>query len=49
VTASLAAPRRRVSLVDWASFELMRRRGIERAFAFDRDFSTQGFEIVPRN
>jgi uncharacterized protein len=48
VTALLAAPRRRVSLVDWASFELMRRRGIERAFAFDRDFSTQGFEIVPR-
>lgn len=47
VTALLAAARRRVSLVDWISFELMRRRGIETAFAFDRDFAVQGFETVP--
>lgn len=43
----LAAGRRRVSLVDWVSFEVMRRHGIERAFAFDRDFVAQGFETVP--
>lgn len=47
VTALLAGARRRVSLVDWVSFELMRRQGIERAFAFDEDFAAQGFELVP--
>lgn len=43
----LAAGRQRVSLVDWASFGLMRRLRIDTAFAFDRDFSDQGFELVP--
>jgi len=47
VSAHLAAARRRVSLVDWVSFEVMRREGIERAFAFDRDFAAQGFDTVP--
>jgi predicted nucleic acid-binding protein len=47
VGAHLAAARRRVSLVDWVSFEVMRREGIERALAFDRDFAAQGFETVP--
>lgn len=47
VSAVLAGLRRRVSLVDWVSFEVMRRQGIERAFAFDRDFVAQGFETVP--
>ncbi len=46
-TALLAASRRRVSLVDWISFEHMRRAGIKRAFAFDRDFNDQGFATVP--
>jgi predicted nucleic acid-binding protein len=41
--ALLAARRRRLSLVDCASFELMRELGIERAFAFDRHFREQGF------
>jgi predicted nucleic acid-binding protein len=36
-----------VSLVDWTSFELMRRQGIERAFALDADFDRQGFATVP--
>jgi predicted nucleic acid-binding protein len=45
--AFLAAVRRRPSLVDWVSFELMRRRGIRQAFAFDRDFVTEGFRTVP--
>lgn len=43
----LAAGRRKASFVDWVSFEVMRREGIERAFAFDRDFAAQGFETVP--
>lgn len=47
VSALLAAIRRRVSLVDWVSFEVMRRRGIETAFAFDRDFAVQGFGTIP--
>jgi predicted nucleic acid-binding protein len=36
----------RVSLVDHASFALMRSMGITRAFAFDDDFSGEGFELV---
>jgi len=43
----LAAGRRRLSLVDCASFECMRRSGIQRAFTFDPHFREQGFEIVP--
>lgn len=35
--------RRGVSLVDCTSFLVMRRRGIEKAFAFDPDFRDQGF------
>ena len=46
-SAFLASVRRPVSLVDWVSFELMRRRGIEAAFAFDRDFAVQGFATIP--
>ena len=32
-----------VSLVDQASFTMMRAEGIEDAFAFDRDFAAEGF------
>lgn len=46
-SALLAAPRRQISLVDWTSFEIMRRRDIAVAFAFDRDFSAQGFRLLP--
>lgn len=46
VTALLTAARRRLSLVDCASFETMRRLGLKRAFAFDRHFAEQGFELV---
>jgi uncharacterized protein len=46
-SAFLAAVRRRPSLVDWVSFEFMRQQGIQQAFAFDRDFRTQGFATVP--
>ncbi len=36
-----------ISLVDWASFTIMRDRGILRAFAFDADFESQGFRLAP--
>ena len=36
----------RVSLVDHASFALMRSLGIGRAFAFDDDFAHEGFELI---
>lgn len=48
VAALLTAGRRDLSLVDCASFLVMRRRGLTRAFAFDADFEEQGFETVPR-
>lgn len=47
VTAVLTASRRRLSLVDCASFETMRRRDLTRVFTFDRHFAELGFEVVP--
>lgn len=43
--AALAAGRRRLSLVDCTSFQIMRRLGISKAFAFDRHFQEQGFDL----
>lgn len=43
--AMLGARHRRVSLVDWTSFELMRARGIDYALAFDSDFDDRGFRL----
>lgn len=45
-TALLAANRRDVSLVDWTSFEVMRERTMDVAFAFDDDFAKQGFTLL---
>lgn len=47
VGAVLAAGRRRLGLVDCASFEVMHRLGIRRAFAFDRHSVERGFEVIP--
>jgi len=47
VSALLAADRRGLSLVDCASFEVMRRFGLQAALALDSDFSRQGFEVLP--
>ena len=47
-TAALfTAGRRRLSLVDCTSFELMRRHGITHALALDADFARQGFRLLP--
>jgi predicted nucleic acid-binding protein len=48
VAALLAALPTKTSIVDYVSFQVMRDRGIRRAFAFDPDFMNAGFEIVPR-
>ena len=39
----------RVSFTDCVSFALMRRHGIERAFAFDRHFVHAGFRLWPED
>jgi len=44
--AHLAAARRSLSLVDCVSFEVMRRNGIKKAFAFDDHFRERGFETI---
>jgi predicted nucleic acid-binding protein len=36
-----------LSLVDCASFEVMRLHGIRKAFAFDKHFREQGYELIP--
>ena len=47
VLALLSSPRHGARFVDLVSFEVMRREGIDTAFAFDRHFSTAGFRLVP--
>jgi len=47
VHALLTAGRRDLSLVDCASFCLMREWGVTCAFTFDRHFDEQGFERLP--
>jgi predicted nucleic acid-binding protein len=47
VASLLAARRRDLSLVDHASFALMRRLGLRRAFALDGRFAEQGFALLP--
>lgn len=39
--------RRRISLVDAASFVVMERDGINDVLGLDSDFSTEGFRLVP--
>ena len=48
VASLFTAGRRRLSLVDCTSFELMRRHGLTAALALDEDFARQGFRAVPR-
>jgi predicted nucleic acid-binding protein len=45
--AHLRLLRRRSSLVDQVSFEVMRRLGVRSALALDRDFAREGFDLIP--
>lgn len=45
--ALLAAGRRDISFVDFASFQVMRRTDVVRAFTFDPHFTEQGLQILP--
>ena len=47
VASLMTAARRRLSLVDCASFELMRRLGLTDVLALDTDFARQGFKLLP--
>jgi predicted nucleic acid-binding protein len=47
LSAVLSAGRKRLSLVDCASFECMRKGGIRTAFTLDRHFREMGFACVP--
>ena len=42
----LSVGRRELSFVDCVSFVIMRRLGLASAFAFDRHFTEQGFELL---
>jgi uncharacterized protein len=45
--AYLAGLSRRVSFGDRVSFQLVRDVGLDRAFSFDRAFTTEGIAVVP--
>jgi predicted nucleic acid-binding protein len=47
--AQLVAGRSSLSLVDCVSFEVMRRTGVQKAFAFDRHFKDYGYELYPKS
>ena len=47
ISAMLTASRRKLSLVDCVSFEMMRRLGLKKVFAIDKHFSEQGFKCIP--
>ena len=47
VSGLLAATRKKLSLVDCTSFEVMRCLGVREAFVFDPHFKEQGFICVP--
>jgi len=47
IMGMLSSGRKRLSLVDCVSFDIMRRLGIRTVFAFDRHFKEQGFECIP--
>lgn len=47
VASLFTAARRRLSLVDCTSFELMRRLGLTDVLALDTGFARQGFNLLP--
>ena len=49
VAALLTASKRRLSLVDCISFEIVRSIGLEAVFAFDSHFRAYGFKMLPES
>ncbi|MBI3693716.1 MAG: PIN domain-containing protein [Acidobacteria bacterium] len=47
VEAVLAAGKRKLSVVDCASFQVMRQLGVHTVFCFDEHFREQEFEVIP--
>ncbi len=47
VAALLAASKRKLSLVDCISFEIVRSLGLEAVFSFDSHFRAYGFRMMP--
>jgi uncharacterized protein len=47
IGALLSAGKRRLSLVDCISFEMMRHLGLDHVFTFDAHFRGQGFKTIP--
>lgn len=47
VEAAVSAGRRKVSIVDHLSFEVIRRRDIKYVLAFDRHFDEAGYALPP--
>ena len=46
VASVATAGRKKLSLVDCLSFDVMRQRGLHLVFSFDRHFKEQGFELA---
>jgi len=46
VAAVLAAARKKLSLVDCVSFQIMRQKAVRAAFCFDSHFGEQGFDVL---
>jgi predicted nucleic acid-binding protein len=46
MTSLLARGRRKASLVDRVSFDVMREMGVQAAFAYDTDFRREGFALL---
>lgn len=47
-SAMLSGGKRRISLVDCSSFEVMNKGGLRTAFSLDRHFQDQGFRCLPK-
>lgn len=47
VASVLASMRKKLSLVDCISFNILRKLGMEKVFTFDKHFKEQGFTCIP--
>jgi predicted nucleic acid-binding protein len=47
INQALTSKRRQISLVDYSSFDTMRRQDVSLVFTFDNHFRQQGFTVIP--